>query len=325
MNKRWLIIPLFILAFFLTACQAQAPQTAQPQEVNPVTQEVVVQGRIEPVGSIDLAFAVNGRVEEVFFAQGQNVEKGAVLAVLSGNEAREADLARANQELAAAEQALKDLREAGKITKARNAVDVIDAGKNVDAAQETLDDLNDQFNPDEKEVAEAEARLALARVELEYAQDKQSESPDGLDADLLAAAQIRIKTAEMVLAAAEAARDALTLRAPMSGVLVDWKLQPGEFVSAGLPTGTLVDFSAWLVETDDLTELEVVRVFNGETARVILDALPDQQMSATVTHIAERYEEKRGDITYTVTLQIEDPVDALRWGMTGQILFMETR
>lgn len=326
MNKNWIFVPLMVLALALSACQAQAVQTPAPAALETdLVKDVIVQGRIEPMNSLDLAFGVSGRIAEVLVEQGETIKAGQVLARLGGSEARKADLARAMQEIAAADQAIQDLNDAGRLNQAQAALAVVEKQKEVDRLQESLDDLKAQFKPDEKQVEEAEVRLRLAQTQLVEAREYEDKLENGVDPELLAAARIRLDTALAVKTSAQAALDALELRAPIGGQLVSWDAQVGQVVNAGQVLGTVMDASAWLVRTDDLTEIDVVRVYEGEGARIVLDALPGQQMSAKVTHIAERFEEKRGDVTYTVTLLIDDPVETMRWGMTGQITFLENR
>jgi multidrug resistance efflux pump len=324
MNKRWIFAVLVISSLTLAACQ---PSQAAATEAAPSTaaaQEVIVQGRIVPIDSIDLAFSVNGHVVEVLVHEGEMTAAGQVIARLGGQEARLTDLARAEQELAVAEQAIQAIQDSAGVNTAQAILDVINARKTVDSAQEKSDDLAAQSDPDEKEVEEASALLALATVQLRAAEDHAATMVEGVSPAVVTAANMRYETAAAALTAAQVALEALELRAPMAGTLVETDLQVGRFASAGQTVVTVADTSSWVIQTDDLTELEVVRVFEGESARLVLDALPENAMNAKVTHIAQRYEEKRGDVTYTVTLAITDPVDALRWGMTGQISFVES-
>jgi multidrug resistance efflux pump len=322
MNKRWNYAILVIIALTLAACQPGNAAATQTVQSAAAPQAVIVQGRLEPVNSIDLAFSTNGRVAEVLVKEGDQITAGQVIARLDGQESRLADLARAGQELAAAEQALKDLENAAELNTVQAEMDIVEALKTVDSIQETVDDLAAQYSPDPKEVNEAKIRLTLAQVQLQTAKDHAALLKDGVDPDARAAANNRRDTAKASVTAAQAALDALDLRAPLAGTLVGLDLQAGQFAAAGQSVGTVADFSSWVIQTDDLTELEVVRVSSGESASLILDALPGSEMKAEVVHIAQRFEEKRGDVTYTVTLAIKDPVEALRWGMTGQISFL---
>ena len=104
--------------------------------------------------------------------------------------------------------------------------------------------------------------------------------------------------------------------------MVDLDIQSGELVTAGMPVATIADYSAWLVKTDNLTELEIARVSLGQKVRVTLDALPEIALEGEVTHINARYEEKRGDITYTVTIRLSQSDPQMLWGMTASVTFL---
>jgi HlyD family secretion protein len=85
-----------------------------------------------------------------------------------------------------------------------------------------------------------------------------------------------------------------------------------------VPVVSLSDASTWYVETDDLTEIDVVEVVIGQPAKVTIDAIPDREFNGVVTDIAPRSETKRGDVTYTVSIKLTDVEDApLRWGLTA--------
>jgi len=108
----------------------------------------------------------------------------------------------------------------------------------------------------------------------------------------------------------------------MGGTVVDLDLQSGDLVTAGMPVMTIADYSAWLVKTENLTELEVVQISLGQKVKVVLDAMPETTLEGEVTHINARYEEKRGDITYTVTIRLAQSDPAMRWGMTAAVTFL---
>ena len=123
-------------------------------------------------------------------------------------------------------------------------------------------------------------------------------------------------------ASAQAALDALELKSGTAGTIVDPTVQAGQRVSSGQPLFTVADFSRWVVKTDNLTELQVVDLKIGQKVEVMLDALPDVTLSGEVSQINRRYEEKRGDITYTVTVVLSQSQAALRWGMTAAVKFL---
>jgi multidrug resistance efflux pump len=135
----------------------------------------------------------------------------------------------------------------------------------------------------------------------------------------LASAQARLATAEANLAAAKAAFEDAELKTPISGTVADLKLKVGEQASPGQPAVTLAEFERWVVKTNNLTETDVVRVKVGQAAEVVLDALPEVALKGTVTAISPVFVESRGDVTYTVTIELIDADPSMRWGMTAQV------
>jgi len=323
-NVRWVILGLiFMLA--LSACQS-APTPAPSAAAAPQVTSLVAQGYLQPLRSVDLAFSSGGRVAEVLVKEGDAVKQGQVLARLElvGVEARQADWVRAEQEVLAAGQAIGSLTDAaaGALVQAKFAV--ADLEKQIDAAQTAVADAKEpeEGDPDPLVIAQAEARQALLEQQLIDAQKLVTKlGNDGVDQDKLAAAQARQETAYAALLSAQAAAKPVELSAPWDGVVGSTSLVAGQFVSPGQAVIGLADFSAWVVQTDNLTEIEVVGLKAGDSAEIVLDALADQKFSGSIQSIRPRFEQKRGDITYTVTLNVQNlPADAL-WGMTAAVTF----
>ena len=176
-----------------------------------------------------------------------------------------------------------------------------------------------QAGPTEETVAIAEAGLGEAEAALAAVM------AGSTDEDI-AIAQAGVDEAEAGLAAAQAAYEIaqqgladLELVAPLAGTVARLDVEVGELVApSAAPVVSLGDASAWYVDTDDLTEIDVVQVKVGQPATVTVDAIPDREFKGVVTDIAPRSETKRGDVTYTVTIELADAADApLRWGLTA--------
>jgi HlyD family secretion protein len=168
------------------------------------------------------------------------------------------------------------------------------------------------------------AELALAETEARNAQqriDQLAGQQNGPDPDNLASEQERLAAAQVALAAAQEAVKHAELRAPFAGVVADLKVKVGERAAPGQVAVVLADFSQWILETDDLTEIQVVNVAVGNSATLRLDALPDMVLHGQVTAISPLYNDNRGDVNYTVTVQLSDGDPRMRWGMKGQTTF----
>jgi HlyD family secretion protein len=196
-----------------------------------------------------------------------------------------------------------------------------DAQEKYNNAVRLLNNL--QGSASELDLAIAEADLSVAEAQLALAEGNYEKVKAGPDPDDLAAAEARITAAETNLLAAETALENIELVAPFSGTLVDLGLKVGEQVSPGMPVAVLADFDKWKVETDDLTEIEVPDIYVGQSVTVTPDALPELELNGTVEYISDLYEEKRGDVTYTARILLDEDDERLRWGMTVVVTFEE--
>lgn len=186
--------------------------------------------------------------------------------------------------------------------------------------KEDLDTAQSDYNTAVRWL-QLETNLTEAGTRLEEALKDYQDFQTGPDADAVAAADARIKAAEGNLTAAKANLENLDLVATIDGTVVDMDLVVGQQVSPGSPVMRVADLSSLFVETDDLTEIEVVDVEVGQKVTVVADALPSVEMTGTVESINQVFEEKRGDITYTVRISLDDPDPRLRWGMTVVVTF----
>lgn len=318
--KNAIILLVLSFALILSACAPAATPTPKAPAAA-VSKGVSAQGNLEPQSSQAVSFTRAGQVAEVLVTEGQAVKAGDVLARLGNTESMHAEYVRAQNEFENASLALKALEDAAAVQLAQAELQVVTAKQQLQQAQEALDDLNKQDEPDALELAEAEARVKLAQATLDFNQSTLADLKG--DNTSLRPAQLRLQSAQAALTATEAAARAYELVAPLDGVVVGLNLKVGEFIAAGQPALTLADFSAWVVKTSDLTELEVVKIQIGQAVTLRFDALPELSLNGSVASIDIRSVERRGDVTYTVTIQLENSNDQLRWGMTAAVQFEE--
>jgi len=151
------------------------------------------------------------------------------------------------------------------------------------------------------EVAKARADAAQAQL----AVVKAGTTPEQIDA-------LKARVAQ-----AQAALDEATLVAPFDGTIAELDVNVGEMAAPGVRLVSLADLTQWQVETDDLSEVDVVGVQPGAEVSIKVDALPDVQLKGKVTSTTPRSAVKRGDVTYTVKVAIAEPNPKLKWGMTA--------
>lgn len=162
--------------------------------------------------------------------------------------------------------------------------------------------------------------LLKAIGDLEVAREMQSKlDKSNLDPEILAVAESRLEAAKAHVTAAEATTELYELRAPVNGVLLSLDLNVGEAITPTLPVAFLADTSHWTVETKDLAEIYMADIAIGDTASVKLDAFPDEEFLGTVTEIDPVGVEYLGDMTYKVTITLDETDPRFLWNMTATV------
>lgn len=282
------------------------------------------------------------RPEEIAEAQaGVAAAQGAYELVAAG--ADDQALIAARADMANAQAALTRAQRAFDLVSSRNDVGALpesaaleQATNEMAAAQARYDDLADGAEPGA--LAQAAAQIDKARASLERVQNGATEGEIAAAAadvrraqaeyDLIAAgarpediasAQAELSRAETELMQAQLALSKRELIAPFAGEVASLDLRLGQHVAPSLPVAHLADTSAWLVETTDLTEINIVNVHVGDTVQVEIDALPDVKLPGTVTSIKPLGVNVQGDITYKTTIRLDTSDPRLRWSMTASV------
>ncbi|MGD8402475.1 MAG: efflux RND transporter periplasmic adaptor subunit [Anaerolineales bacterium] len=168
-----------------------------------------------------------------------------------------------------------------------------------------------------------EATLESANADLAQAQKEYDMLSSGSDGDEKALAEAQFEAARANLAAARAALEDVELHAPFDGTVAGLKVKSGETVTPGQVAISVADFSGWIVKTTDLTELDVVKIEEGQNVTITLDAIPDEELQGKVKSISQNYAEQQGDVVYEVTVELTESLHNMRWGMTAVVKFSE--
>lgn len=163
------------------------------------------------------------------------------------------------------------------------------------------------------------ADIAAAEAELQRAQAGLALTRAGARPEEIAAAQAQVAAAQAAVSQAQASLEQTTVRAPFGGTVSALDAVVGEYVAPGRPLVKLGDASAWLVETDNLSELDVVKLRVGDRVAVTLDAWPGQTLAGTVQQIQPASQIKRGTVTYKITVALDRTELPLYWGLTAAV------
>ncbi len=357
-----------VLTLFLAACGNAAEATPTVAEVV-TSNEVVAEGRLEPVHATNLTFQVRGVVEDVLVSEGDTVSEGDVLVRLSNAGGAEAQVVIAQNaydtllrnesgDRAKLWQSYMDAQiaraEAEKEWEGVNVDDIDNRIEDLEADVEDrktdLTDAQEEFDK-YKDLSEDNSKRKTAEDDLEQAQEDLNQAVRDLEEEtrsrdeIYAAYEAALSTEaeakyqyeisldgpnadQLTLAKAQldAAKDTLSnyvITAPFSGVVADVNVKVGEQVGTETRAVSVADFSTWVVETTDVTELEVVKLSEGQKVTLIPDALPDLALTGEITQISNAFTQQGGDIIYTVTVRVNQTDPRLRWGMTVEAVFLE--
>lgn len=229
------------------------------------------------------------------------------------------DYISAEQDYRAARDKLTSLLDKDEANRERRSAQS-DLDRETKALAESYADLLKDAAANQEPLTEKQVKLLNAIAALETARENQSRR-DGqnLDPEKLTAAQARLAAATAHVTAAEAALELYELRAPFAGTLLRFDLQPGETALPGLPVAFLGDTATWIVETKDLAEIDIAHVALGQAASIKLDAFPGEEFRATVTALDLVGKEYLGDMTYQVTLTLDQTDSRFRWNMTAVV------
>ncbi len=267
-------------------------------------------------------------MQGVIAARQAVTEAEAQLAYLE-SDAPAAEAEGADARLVVAEAALADAQEdyadyadeeRGNATRARLQIALTGAQVAYQEAVRALDAHSDAARELRVELAASALEAALLQHTVAQALYDRLQEDDALD---VVVAEARIEAAERQLIAAEEALGALTLTAPIAGTVVQVALKVGEPASPGVSAVVLADLSEWWIETDNLTQTDIVTIEPGDEVSVIVDALPELQFTGQVIALDRLYQDKRGEVTYTAHLRLNGTDPRLRWGMTCAVTFAQ--
>jgi HlyD family secretion protein len=254
----------------------------------PLVITVTATGSLEPLTQVNVGTETSGIIESVAVDDNDAVTAGQVLATLNTDKLRAQRL-----QAQAAHQA---------------------AEARVSQARATL----------------AEARLELARLEEMWTLSR-GQLPARRDIDqartTLQRAEADETSAVAGVAQAAASLSAIeidlrkaTIRSPITGIVLDRQVDPGQTVAASFQTPTLFTLAEDLVRmrlSVAVDEADIGSVAIGQHATFTVDAYPDRRFSSTVVEIRSLPETVSGVVTYEARLDVDNADLVLRPGMTA--------
>lgn len=166
----------------------------------------------------------------------------------------------------------------------------------------------------EARITEAEANVLAAETQVSYLR----RVGVGNAFEQIEAAQADVARAQAVVDQLKAQLAQATLTTPISGTVINVDVAVGETANPGQVIIVIADLSNMRIETTDLSERDIPAVQTGQTASVFIDAL-EETFEGQVIDIDRQSETVGGDVTYKVTIELDQQPAGLRWGMSAEV------
>jgi HlyD family secretion protein len=291
---------------------------------------LLVQGEVDAT-RFDIAARVDGRVGDVPVVRGQNIDANAVLVridnpetlakheqALAAKVVADAQLANINAgtraEVVAARKAALDRAEAAVVLAQKTYERVRQLAEHGNAPQARLDQATDSLHESERAVDQAKS--AYEQAINGYTREERE----------IAVANVGKALAD--IKAIQSILDQMVVYAPVASQVHQRNVEPGEFVSPGVPLVTLIDLNDLWIHFD-LREDLVKTLKVGDRFDVRVPALGDRRITLEVKLIATKGEyaswratRATGDFdlrTFSIRAYPVDKVPELRPGMSAYL------
>lgn len=270
----------------------------------PIEQVITTQAVLWPIQQSAVTPKISAPVQKFFVNRGTRVKQGQLLAVLENRDLRGAlAQAEANYESTTKATVPEDLKKAQ--TEVNNAKQELDAQQKLFSSREQLFQQGALPRKD----------LDQARVALTQAQSQYAVAQQHLEALQTVGATQTTKAAQGQLETAAANVSYSEIRAPISGVITDRPLFPGEMTSAGSPLLTIMDTSR-IIAKAHLPQEQAALLKVGDAAQL---SAPDDdaKVAAKITVVSPATDPN--STTVEVWAQAANPGGMLRPGTTVQL------
>lgn len=310
---------------FLCACSSEPKDTepAVPVQVVSVSkanlqQTITTDAVLFPVAQSAIVPKISAPVKKFYVNRGSHVRAGQLLAELENRDLAAAaqenkgafDQAQATYATATAADIPQELQKA--------QLDAQAAKQTYDAAQKVYDSRKELFQQGalpRKELDQAGVDLTNARNQYEIAQ-KHLESLNAVGyQQAQKSAKGQLESAQGKYQGAEAQLSYSDIRSPMSGVVTDRPLYPGEMASAGTPLLTVMDLSQ-VVARAHIPQQNAALLKVGDQAEVTVPGI-DTAFAGKVSVVSPALDP--GSTTVEVWVTLKNPHERLKPGTSVQV------
>lgn len=296
----WITLGVIVLLCAgLAYCQTRPKPVKEPYrlgtiEQGDITRAVSASGSLQALNTVDVGSQISGQVTRVLVDFNDTVRAGQTLAILDP-QTYQSRVAQGEADIAAGEAAVRQ-------------------------AQATLDNAQSDFNRKKTLVDQgwyAASTLDQATAALKTARAN------------VAAAAARVTQSRAALRSQQVDLRRTTIVAPIDGIVVDRKVEPGNTVAASLQAPVLFTIAQDLSKVEvkiSVDEADVGQLRPGQAVRFTVDAFPDETYQGVLTQVRKQPTTEQNVVSYTVIAEADNPQRKLLPGMTANAdIVIDTR
>lgn len=281
--------------YFFKAPPAPVFRTAEVKRGD-IEDIVEASGPIAPVTTTEVGALVSGEILKIYVDYNTEVKKGDLMALIDPTQIQ----ANYDQALASLSSAKEEL-ESAKMT--------------YNLAQSNLKRYKALYDK------EYVAKTDLEKYELEFVNAKSS----------LNSAEARVIQTQASLDSAKKDLDNTRIVSPIDGVVLTKKVSEGQSLTSGYATPEMFTLAQDLTKMQieaKVSEADVVKIKEGQTAQFTLDGYPDEKFEGVVRQVRTNYtssssssssNSSSSNTTYTVVIDVDNSDGKFMPGMTATI------
>lgn len=274
--------------YYLHSRTDKTPQFKQERlEQRTLTTTVSATGNLEPTNSVDVGIEVSGTIREILVDYNDRITKGEVMARLDTTKleasmaSSQASLTRYNANAAEAKASL------------------VYAQNDWERVKKMVESTGGNY-PSRQEVDNTKATLDKAKAQYD-------------------AALAQVKQASDELATNRYNLNKATVVAPISGIILERKVDVGQTVVAAMTIPVLFTMAEDLTKMKailSVDEADIGEVKDGQRVFFTVDAYPEKQFEGKIVQTRLNAQTENGVVTYEVVVEVNNDNLLLRPGMT---------
>jgi HlyD family secretion protein len=284
------LVAVGLLVALVVSCQMRPKPVVDPYrtaavERGAIVKSVAASGSLQALITVDVGSQISGQITDVKVDYNDQVRKGQVMAVIDP-QTFQSRLAQAEADVAASKALIAQTE-----AQATNAK------------------------------ADFQRKTALVTKGFYSASVLDQAKATTLNADAgVVSARARLSQSQAALNSTRVDLGRTTIVAPIDGVVVDRKINPGQTVAASFTAPVLFTLAQDLSKLQvkiSVDEADVGQVVEGQTVKFNVDAYPDDTFVGTVTQVRKQPTVEQNVVAYTVIAVADNPGKKLLPGMTA--------